>query len=763
MPWQLIYTSAPRGLTSGQSGFCIVARSAGLREGLVQRLEQFSAYQHLKAATAGAGVNPVIAACRIVDLRGARYYVLTRIRDAGLDFTARTNHVAHHLVFEPSELFELPSPAVILRDWDGWRRRWDEPPRLIEDDELGNLRALADTPLPAQAWLDATGDSGRAAALLEPELAQGCHLVGPPGDEERLLDLFAETLQILNADGRSPGKAWQFPFTTFLQESDDAADFRWRGGWRDAASQETTRRRAGPVVAPAALAVPVNALAQLARQGAPRSAVAHKPSAVAPVLAGVRAATPAARSTPRRGPAPGAPSPADWPEADAPGTAGDEGWRAFFTSRTNVILVAVTGVLLAVLLGGLLVRWFRGSPPSTPGLPEKPASASVVTSPVPSGASPPLGGTPTPAPDARPAATNPPGNAATSALPVLPAEGKSPPAPAESRPVRPTEARLAELLDAQLPNWPTLVVMLPQPTIESLALPASPDLEHLLSAVLRQNQHGFLECLVQGGAFAVSRTAPGVRASLRSELARKWLEAEGGGARVRLEFEEWARQSEGQAVGMSCAMPSDTGVVSLLFRNLPGRQPEAGPFRLLLLRPGRKAEPIRLDTGLFVQVGATNYAQWFAPTLQRRLDQLKFASGLRTALRLQVRGAGGALEDLFHNWPEGDRPAPGEELDFAGLTRRLADSVVQGSKDLEAAQRELLRPGARERGRERERRAELQAAMAQLEKRLTALNDRIKRVPKTPDRLARVSLLIVGGPEPMEFIRFTSPVEGGRP
>jgi hypothetical protein len=65
MPWQLIYTSAPRGLLSGQSGFCTVARSADLRTALVQRLEQISSYHYLRVSEAAtANRNPTVSAFR---------------------------------------------------------------------------------------------------------------------------------------------------------------------------------------------------------------------------------------------------------------------------------------------------------------------------------------------------------------------------------------------------------------------------------------------------------------------------------------------------------------------------------------------------------------------------------------------------------------------------------------------------------------------------------------------------------------------------
>src|ERR1017187_387121 len=94
MPQQLLYTSAPRGVVAGRSGYCTVARSATMREALMLRLEQLSYYQHLSLT--GAPERPILA-YRIVDIRGSRFHVLTRLQDAGLDFTGRTNFTAHHL------------------------------------------------------------------------------------------------------------------------------------------------------------------------------------------------------------------------------------------------------------------------------------------------------------------------------------------------------------------------------------------------------------------------------------------------------------------------------------------------------------------------------------------------------------------------------------------------------------------------------------------------------------------------------------------
>src|ERR1700678_1533486 len=192
MPQQLIYTSAPRGLVAGRSGYCTVARSASMREGVTLRLEQFSYYHHLSLS---GGKDHPISAYRIIDIRGARFHVLSRIRDAGLDFTGRTNFIAHHLVISPEEIASLSTtPAAILRDWSGWLDSWPREPQMLNDENWSNLSALTKSELPARTWQRVTGDGVNAYALLEN--ARGSLCVDELLDTT-LLTLFGEASELL--------------------------------------------------------------------------------------------------------------------------------------------------------------------------------------------------------------------------------------------------------------------------------------------------------------------------------------------------------------------------------------------------------------------------------------------------------------------------------------------------------------------------------------------------------------------------------------
>jgi len=142
MPEQLIFTSAPRGLKAGSGGYCTVAQSRNLRDGLILPLEQLSYYSHLALpGQESLAKNPIICAYRKLTLTGTEYRILTRIVDAGADHTGRSNYLAHHLIFE-NDWRNIPSPAVIFKSWQCWHKTWSHPAGYIEEDPTDELKAL---------------------------------------------------------------------------------------------------------------------------------------------------------------------------------------------------------------------------------------------------------------------------------------------------------------------------------------------------------------------------------------------------------------------------------------------------------------------------------------------------------------------------------------------------------------------------------------------------------------------------------------------
>jgi len=242
MPQQLIYTSAPRGVVAGRSGHCTVARSSTMRDALALQLEKLSYYQHLSLA---GGKERPIYCCRVIDIRSSRFHVLSRIQDAGLDFTGRTNFLAHHLVFTPEEVRQMPLPPLILSRWSGWVKMWSQEPQLFEHEDWSSLGKIsAASGVPAANWKKLTGDAINAYGLLE--LRVGSTVRVDNHAEEQILALFGESLELLEL--RDPRRdfratAWQYTFTTSLQEQDNPADFRWRCLHSD---NPASNRSAGP-------------------------------------------------------------------------------------------------------------------------------------------------------------------------------------------------------------------------------------------------------------------------------------------------------------------------------------------------------------------------------------------------------------------------------------------------------------------------------------------------------------------------------------
>jgi len=191
------------------------------------QLEKFCYYQHLSLS---GGQERPIYSCRIVDIRGTRFHVLSRIQDAGLDFTGRTNFIAHHLVFTPEEIRQFPTPPVILRHWPGWVKSWPKEPQMLENEAWDDLTALAGrSNVPAQTWQRITGDAVNGFGLLEAR-AGASFRVDDQADET-ILELIAESLELLEVrDSRRDFRAaaWNYTFTTSMQEQDNPADFRWR-------------------------------------------------------------------------------------------------------------------------------------------------------------------------------------------------------------------------------------------------------------------------------------------------------------------------------------------------------------------------------------------------------------------------------------------------------------------------------------------------------------------------------------------------------
>jgi hypothetical protein len=223
MAQQLVFTSTPQGLEPGRSGYCTVARHKNLRHRLVRELERLSVYDFGQQTGSS---HSDICIFRKMPLGSEEYYVLTKICDAGLDYTNRTNYLAHHLVLDGFEIATCPSPAEIFLNWDGWLRTWEDGPRYLGEEEAVTLTSCKSSNLiPCQGWLQMTNDPGNAASLISPDMIKPIVIEGKPDNLNTLLTLFAESSALLKISL----DAWDFSFTTFLQGNDETKAFSWIG------------------------------------------------------------------------------------------------------------------------------------------------------------------------------------------------------------------------------------------------------------------------------------------------------------------------------------------------------------------------------------------------------------------------------------------------------------------------------------------------------------------------------------------------------
>jgi len=264
MAYELIYTSAERGLRPGTRGFCTVAHTKGMAPHLIQLMEALSAYKNLYGIhEMPEDAEPVAWSHIISTLAGHGVSVLSRVGAASADHTGRSNKIAHHVLVNARER-AVGGPAwVCMQDgflvdsWDGHPHLIEQPKRIPQGDSVLE---------PATAWAAVTGDAGYAAFL--PEAFKANHdgivvLAFEPGTE--MLRLIAESLALLSADLR-----WRVTYSTYFTSLPVGATCNWRCCIAKSEALREARRNpkalvldlTGPLPPP-----PTGPLAELARNG----------------------------------------------------------------------------------------------------------------------------------------------------------------------------------------------------------------------------------------------------------------------------------------------------------------------------------------------------------------------------------------------------------------------------------------------------------------------------------------------------------------
>jgi hypothetical protein len=233
---ELLYTSAPRGLKPGSRGFCTVVSSQGIPAPLASALESLSSYRHVyRPGDSQAGDNPVVWSHVRLSVAGRQYSVLSRISDYNLDYSDRSNKLAHHVALESRECTD-GGPAWILERPGFMETSWDGTPRVIPSGRpiVQGSRDVA----VCTAWQTLTGDAGWAGVLAESLLAnpeRHVYIVFSPGMD--LLPLIVEAIGLL-----PPERRWEATFSTYYTSLPPGVVCNWRCVLADSPEAIQSRR-----------------------------------------------------------------------------------------------------------------------------------------------------------------------------------------------------------------------------------------------------------------------------------------------------------------------------------------------------------------------------------------------------------------------------------------------------------------------------------------------------------------------------------------
>ena len=237
MAFQLVYTSAPRGLKPGAFGFCVVACSRGMKEQTISALEALSGYRRVYADPRDASRNPTSRSHVIIETATGRLRILARVADAGLDYSGRTNKIASFLSVAESELAP-PGPAALFSQPNLFVKNWSSSDAPRYYDAPIALPNYVPIPSGCEGWRAATGDPAWAGVLAS-TVATRRPVVLVVRPDLHVLRLFQESLALL-----PPSERWNATFSTYYMKTPPGVQCQWKAVMRG--SPEELQLRAAP-------------------------------------------------------------------------------------------------------------------------------------------------------------------------------------------------------------------------------------------------------------------------------------------------------------------------------------------------------------------------------------------------------------------------------------------------------------------------------------------------------------------------------------
>jgi hypothetical protein len=173
-------------------------------------MEQNSGYRPVFPPNSpNAEKNPVAFSYMQIRIAGQMKYLLSRVAYAGLDYSGRSNKIAHHILTEEHERSGIPGgPVSILMNDKEMCSEWKEEPKELDQRKPTPVELI---PGPATKWAEILGDAGWAGVIAEwfKMGKEQVYVVFEPGQE--ILPLVQEISQLLDEDER-----WKFTFNTYF-------------------------------------------------------------------------------------------------------------------------------------------------------------------------------------------------------------------------------------------------------------------------------------------------------------------------------------------------------------------------------------------------------------------------------------------------------------------------------------------------------------------------------------------------------------------
>jgi hypothetical protein len=222
MALELYYTSAPRGLRPGSTGFCTVGMTEGMSPQMAEKLEALGGYRPVyDVGSPCAPDNPPAFAHWRLNIAGRFYSVLSHVCFAGADHQGRFNKFAHHLVLDSSEQVAA-GPAWVMMQPGVMERRWTGDPRALPVGK--NIPDGANPLRLCQGWAELTGDAGWAGMLANAymqDASKPAYVIYRPGTD--MVSLINEALTLL-----PEGARWRVTFNTYFDTLPAGLTCGWR-------------------------------------------------------------------------------------------------------------------------------------------------------------------------------------------------------------------------------------------------------------------------------------------------------------------------------------------------------------------------------------------------------------------------------------------------------------------------------------------------------------------------------------------------------